>query len=135
MLCPIEDNLHKYHRNLYMCRQVAVKVIKKKDVNKKEYLRKNMRREAAMLQRLHHPNIVQLYEVLETDRSYYMVIELAEGSLGDYLADRCAAVLCFKIDTFFRSYMYWVSCALLDVISFVEFVLSIAIASVENFQF
>ena len=67
---------------------MAVKVIRKRDVNKKEYLRKIMRREATMLQRLRHPNIVQLFEVLETDSSYYMVIELAEESLGDYLADR-----------------------------------------------
>ena len=63
-------------------------MVRKKDVNKKEYLRKNMRREAAMLQRLHHPNIIQLYEVLETDSAYYMVVELVEGNLADYLADR-----------------------------------------------
>ena len=63
-------------------------MVRKKDVNKKEYLRKNMRREATMLQRLHHPNIIQLYEVLETDSAYYMVVELVEGNFADYLADR-----------------------------------------------
>ena len=62
--------------------QVAVKVINKRLVGKREYTKRNLRREAAMLRRLQHPNIVQLYEVMETENSYYLVMELAEG--GDF---------------------------------------------------
>ena len=63
--------------------QVAVKVINKKLIVKREYVRKNMRREAVMLQRIEHPHIVKLYEVMETENSFYMVTELAEG--GDFM--------------------------------------------------
>ena len=71
--------------------QVAVKVINKRAIAKREYVRKNMRREAVMMQRLAHPCVVQLIEVMETENSFYMVMEYAEG--GDfmkYLTDRCA---------------------------------------------
>ena len=66
-----------------------MKVIDKKMIAKREYVKKNMRREAVMLQRLSHPNIVELVEVMETENSFYIVTELAEG--GDfmkYLTDR-----------------------------------------------
>uniref|UniRef100_A0A8C5JNZ3 non-specific serine/threonine protein kinase n=1 Tax=Junco hyemalis TaxID=40217 RepID=A0A8C5JNZ3_JUNHY len=36
---------------------------------------------------IQHPNIVQLYETLETDNSYYMVMELCLG--GDLLDRIC----------------------------------------------
>ena len=38
-----------------------------------------MRREAAILQTLRHPNIVRLYEVMETENNFYMVLELCTG--------------------------------------------------------
>lgn len=63
--------------------RVAVKVISKNEANKKEYIKKNMRREAVVLQKLHHPNIIKQYEVLETDNHYYLVLELAEG--GEFI--------------------------------------------------
>ncbi|XP_070568178.1 serine/threonine-protein kinase MARK1-like [Ptychodera flava] len=69
--------------------RVAVKVIDKKLVEKREYVKRNLRREAAMLQRLHHPNIIQLYEVLETPNNYYLVLELADGQeFMTYLQDK-----------------------------------------------
>ena len=65
-----------YHR----CLQVAVKVINKREVFKRNYLRANLRREASMMQRMSHPNIVQLHEVMETENSYYIVMDLVQGS-------------------------------------------------------
>ena len=40
---------------------------------------KHFRREAKLLQMLHHPNILQLLEVVETDNSYYLITELCAG--------------------------------------------------------
>ncbi len=59
--------------------QVAVKVINKQEVLKRNYLRANLRREACMMQRMQHPNIIQLYEVMETENCYYIVMELIDG--------------------------------------------------------
>ncbi|XP_072018352.1 uncharacterized protein [Amphiura filiformis] len=59
--------------------KVAIKVVDKKSIKDDVYLRKNMRREAAILQTLHHPHIVRLYEVMETDNNFYMVLELCTG--------------------------------------------------------
>lgn len=56
-----------------------MKVINKREVFKRNYLRANLRREAAMMQRLAHPNIVQLHEVMETENSYYIVMDLVAG--------------------------------------------------------
>nr|XP_054752927.1 serine/threonine-protein kinase MARK2-like [Lytechinus pictus] len=67
--------------------QVAVKVIDKKLIANREYVRKNLRREAAVLQKMRHNNITQLYEVLETASNYYIVMELAEG--GTFMTFLC----------------------------------------------
>ena len=64
-------------------------MITKKLLARRKYVKRNMRREAAMLQRLQHPNIIQLLEVLETDNSYYIVTELVDGGeFSDYLKYR-----------------------------------------------
>ncbi|KAL5010170.1 hypothetical protein ScPMuIL_012475 [Solemya velum] len=69
--------------------KVAVKVIPKKTLIIREHVRRNVRREAIMLQRLEHPNIIRLYEVMETGNSYYLVLELAHyGQFIHYLAAR-----------------------------------------------
>ena len=59
--------------------KVAVKVINKREVLKRNYLRANLRREACMMQRMQHPHIIQLYEVMETENCYYIVMELIDG--------------------------------------------------------
>ncbi|CAF3374840.1 unnamed protein product [Rotaria socialis] len=60
--------------------KVAVKVINKREVFKRNYLRANLRREASMMQRMSHKNIVQLHEVMETENSYYIVMDLVQGN-------------------------------------------------------
>jgi len=57
-----------------------VKVINKREVFKRNYLRANLRREASMMQRMCHPNIVELHEVMETENSYYIVMDLVQGT-------------------------------------------------------
>jgi hypothetical protein len=66
-----------YH--LITQQMVAVKVINKREVLKRNYLRANLRREACMMQRMEHPHIIQLFEVMETENCYYIVMELIDG--------------------------------------------------------
>lgn len=69
--------------------KVAIKVIDKKKAKQDSYVLKNMKREPRIHQMVKHPNIVQLYETLETENSYYMVMELCEGGdLMDRICDK-----------------------------------------------
>ncbi|VDL96249.1 unnamed protein product [Schistocephalus solidus] len=63
----------------YPERQVAVKVVSKQRCLTDEYTRRNLRREGSLLQKLRHSHLIQLYEVLETKRTYYLVMELCTG--------------------------------------------------------
>lgn len=50
---------------------------------------KLLEREVAILKRVTHPNIIQLYEVFETSKRMFLVMELCEGGeLADMLKDR-----------------------------------------------
>lgn len=64
-----------------------MKVIDKKKAKQDSYVLKNMKREPRIHQMIKHPNIVQLYETLETENSYYMVMELCPG--GDLMDKIC----------------------------------------------
>lgn len=59
--------------------QVAVKVIDKKKAKKDTYVTKNLRREGQIQQMIRHPNITQLLDILETENSYYLVMERCSG--------------------------------------------------------
>ncbi|NWS86175.1 HUNK kinase, partial [Toxostoma redivivum] len=67
--------------------KVAIKVIDKRKAKQDYYVLRNMKREPRIHQMIKHPNIVRLYETLETDNSYYMVMELCLG--GDLLDRIC----------------------------------------------
>ena len=62
--------------------QVALKVIDKKKAQQDPYVAKNFKREAKLLQMVHHPNILHLFEVIETDNSYYLITELCSGTVA-----------------------------------------------------
>lgn len=73
--------LSKYNNKLMMLStflQVAIKIIET-DKIKEDYVRKNLLREAQLMRRLRHPNIIRLYETMKTNNLYCLVTEVAEG--------------------------------------------------------
>ncbi|KAF7260023.1 hypothetical protein EG68_02752 [Paragonimus skrjabini miyazakii] len=65
-------------------REVAIKMIDKTTLN--ENCRIKLSREIRVLKSLIHPNIVRLYEVIETTRNVYLVMEYAKnGEVFDHL--------------------------------------------------
>ncbi|XP_063404988.1 hormonally up-regulated neu tumor-associated kinase-like [Mytilus trossulus] len=69
--------------------KVAVKIIDKRKAKEDSYVRKNLRREGKILQMVRHPNVVQLLEIMETENSYYLVMEYCKGGdLMDYICQR-----------------------------------------------
>ncbi|XP_063676221.1 hormonally up-regulated neu tumor-associated kinase homolog A-like [Bolinopsis microptera] len=67
--------------------RVAVKVINKTELKETDYMMRNLHREADVLRKIRHENIVQLYEVMETENHYYLVLEMVRG--GDLMTHIC----------------------------------------------
>ena len=66
-------------------RQVAIKIIIKKKAPQ-DYMTKFLPREIAVMKKLKHPNIIGLYEAIETSSRIYLVIDMADGGdLLDYI--------------------------------------------------
>lgn len=64
--------------------QVAIKIVEKNDLDQ-DNLNK-IYREIEIMRTLHHPNIIQLYQVMETDSMMYIVTEFAaNGEIFDHL--------------------------------------------------
>ncbi|KAJ3304524.1 Map microtubule affinity-regulating kinase [Kappamyces sp. JEL0829] len=62
--------------------KVAIKIIDKTKLPD-DYAVKNMYREAQILRILDHPNIIKLFEVMETKKSLFLILEYASG--GEFL--------------------------------------------------
>lgn len=68
--------------------KIAVKVIEKEKVVTEDDDTR-VRREISIMRKVKHPNIVQLYEVIETEKYHFMVMEYVEGGeLADYIETR-----------------------------------------------
>ncbi|TPX33575.1 hypothetical protein SmJEL517_g03569 [Synchytrium microbalum] len=64
--------------------EVAIKIIDKTTLDEKKLSK--LYREVRIMKMLHHPNIVKLYEVIETRHTVFLVMEYASGGeLYDYL--------------------------------------------------
>ncbi|CAD8182914.1 unnamed protein product [Paramecium pentaurelia] len=65
--------------------EVAVKILEKNRIHDELDIER-VKREIKILQMLHHPNVVQLYEMIETETHIYLFMEYAEGGeLFDYI--------------------------------------------------
>ncbi len=58
--------------------KVAVKVLEKSKIKDKKDVER-ISREIKILKKLHHPNVVQIYEIIETEKDLYLVMEFANG--------------------------------------------------------
>src|SRR3990167_9406626 len=78
----------KEARHVISGEKIAIKILKK-DMMKKEDDMMRIRREIDILRRVRHPNIIQLYEVIETSKYFFFVMECAEkGELSEYIETR-----------------------------------------------
>jgi 5'-AMP-activated protein kinase, catalytic alpha subunit len=67
---------------------VAIKVLDKAMIAKEEDLNR-IKREIKILKVANHPNLISLYEIMETDKYYFFVMEHAPGGeLSKYICDR-----------------------------------------------
>ena len=65
--------------------QVAVKILEKSKMQEKADIRR-VNREIKILKKARHPNIIQLYEVLDTPKNIYLMMENCEGGeMFDYI--------------------------------------------------
>jgi 5'-AMP-activated protein kinase catalytic alpha subunit len=64
---------------------VAVKVLEKSRIKDKKDVER-ISREIKILKQLHHPNVVQIYEIIETEKDLYLVMEfVSSGELFDII--------------------------------------------------
>uniref|UniRef100_A0A1A8FF48 MAP/microtubule affinity-regulating kinase 3 n=1 Tax=Nothobranchius korthausae TaxID=1143690 RepID=A0A1A8FF48_9TELE len=74
----------KLARHVLTGKEVAVKIIDKAQLNSSSL--QKLFREVRIMKMLNHPNIVKLFEVLETEKTLYLVMEYASGGeVFDYL--------------------------------------------------
>ena len=79
---------------------MAVKIINKAKARRDSYVFKNLHREGRLLQMLRHPNIVQVFDILETGNNYYLVTELCNGGeLIDIVTDEVGDVNNWRINS------------------------------------
>ncbi|KAL1769407.1 MAP/microtubule affinity-regulating kinase 4 isoform X2 [Sigmodon hispidus] len=74
----------KLARHILTGREVAIKIIDKTQLNPSSL--QKLFREVRIMKGLNHPNIVKLFEVIETEKTLYLVMEYASaGEVFDYL--------------------------------------------------
>ena len=57
---------------------MTVKVLEKSKIKDRKDVER-ISREIKILKQLHHPNVVQIYEIIETEKDLYLVMEFASG--------------------------------------------------------
>ncbi|XP_069590835.1 MAP/microtubule affinity-regulating kinase 3 isoform X2 [Ranitomeya imitator] len=74
----------KLARHILTGREVAIKIIDKTQLNPTSL--QKLFREVRIMKILNHPNIVKLFEVIETEKTLYLIMEYASGGeVFDYL--------------------------------------------------
>lgn len=65
-------------RVVSIAQQVAIKILEKSKIKDQADVRR-VNREIKILKKARHGNIIQLYEVLDTKATIYLIMECAEG--------------------------------------------------------
>jgi len=65
--------------------KVAIKILEKDKINDQKDVER-ITREIKILKKVRHPNVIQLYEIIETEKELYMIMEFCNGGeLFDYI--------------------------------------------------
>uniref|UniRef100_UPI00373FE4B9 MAP/microtubule affinity-regulating kinase 3 n=1 Tax=Homo sapiens TaxID=9606 RepID=UPI00373FE4B9 len=76
----------KRARHILTGREVAIKIIDKTQLNPTSL--QKLFREVRIMKILNHPNIIKLFEVIETEKTLYLIMEYAsKGEVYDYLVE------------------------------------------------
>lgn len=68
--------------------KVAIKILEKDKILDQADVER-VTREIQILKRVRHPNIIQLYEIIETNRQLFLIMEYAGGGeLFDYIVKK-----------------------------------------------
>lgn len=64
---------------------MAVKILEKDKIHDQKDVER-ITREIKILKKVRHPNVIQLYEIIETEKELYMIMEYCNGGeLFDYI--------------------------------------------------
>ena len=67
---------------------VAIKILEKDKIKDNSDV-KRVTRELHILKQLRHPNLIQLYEIIETQTTLYLIMEMASGGeLFDHIVSK-----------------------------------------------
>uniref|UniRef100_A0A8C9ATP5 non-specific serine/threonine protein kinase n=1 Tax=Prolemur simus TaxID=1328070 RepID=A0A8C9ATP5_PROSS len=78
----------KLARHILTGREVVIKIIDKTQLNPTSLLQR-LFREVRIMKLLNHPNIVKLFEVIETEKTLYVIMEYgSRGEVFDCLVER-----------------------------------------------
>ena len=76
----------KVATQIYTNEKTAIKILDKSRLLEDERDVQRLKKEINILKQLHHKNIIQLYEIMESKKSLYIVMEYCEkGELFDYI--------------------------------------------------
>ena len=68
--------------------KVAIKILEKDKIHDQKDVER-ITREIKILKKVRHPNVIQLYEIIETEKELYMIMEYCNGGeLFDYIVKR-----------------------------------------------
>ena len=67
---------------------MAIKILEKDKIHDQKDVER-ITREIKILKKVRHPNVIQLYEIIETEKELYMIMEYCNGGeLFDYIVKR-----------------------------------------------